>query len=96
MTELSHPWPGADAGSSRETNMIVVIMGICGCGKSSIGKLLAKKIGCSFLDADDYHTVANKAKMAKRIPLTDENKAVCHRLVYSSKSGSLAMAGRTA
>jgi len=49
-------------------------MGVSGCGKSSIGRLLAEKTGGLFLDADDFHPPENKAKMAAAIPLTDEDR----------------------
>ncbi|KAK1399366.1 Gluconokinase [Heracleum sosnowskyi] len=52
----------------------VVIMGVSGAGKSTIGKLLAEVINCSFLDADDYHSQYNKEKMQKGIPLSEEDR----------------------
>jgi gluconokinase len=55
--------------------MIVVLMGVSGSGKTTIGKLLAERTGAIFADADDYHPAANKQKMAAGIPLTDEDRA---------------------
>jgi carbohydrate kinase (thermoresistant glucokinase family) len=49
-------------------------MGVCGCGKSTVGEALAQAIGCRFLDADDFHPQANVDKMASGIPLTDEDR----------------------
>lgn len=49
-------------------------MGVSGCGKTSIGKLLSKELHLPFTDADDLHGQANKAKMASGIPLTDEDR----------------------
>uniref|UniRef100_A0A2N9G317 Gluconokinase n=1 Tax=Fagus sylvatica TaxID=28930 RepID=A0A2N9G317_FAGSY len=52
----------------------VVIMGVSGAGKSTVGEMLAKVMNCSFLDADDYHPLSNKEKMRKGIPLSDEDR----------------------
>jgi gluconokinase len=51
-----------------------VVMGVSGCGKSSVAEELAKATGGDFLDADDFHPPANKAKMAAGIPLCDEDR----------------------
>ena len=49
-------------------------MGVSGCGKSSVGRLLAERLGCGFLDADEFHPPANVAKMAAGTPLADEDR----------------------
>ena len=54
--------------------MIVVVMGVSGSGKTTIGKLLAQRLGCEFLDGDDFHPPGNVAKMAAGTPLTDEDR----------------------
>ena len=54
--------------------MIVIVMGVSGCGKSTIGQLLASRLNCPFLDADEFHPPANVAKMAAGTPLTDVDR----------------------
>jgi gluconokinase len=54
--------------------MIVVLMGVSGSGKTTIGTLLAQRTGVIFADADDYHPQANKDKMRAGIPLNDEDR----------------------
>ena len=49
-------------------------MGVCGCGKTTVGEALAQAIGCRFLDADDFHPAANVQKMASGVPLTDDDR----------------------
>ena len=53
---------------------LFVVMGVSGCGKSSVGRLLASRTSGLFLDADDFHPPENKAKMAAAIPLTDADR----------------------
>lgn len=50
-------------------------MGVCGCGKSEVGRGLAAALGMRFLEGDAYHSTANVAKMAAGIPLTDADRA---------------------
>jgi gluconokinase len=54
--------------------VIVVIMGVCGCGKTTVGQALANQLGWQFFDADDFHPPANVAKMATGAALTDEDR----------------------
>jgi gluconokinase len=54
--------------------MIVVLMGVSGIGKTTIGKLLAARTGWKFEDADDYHSEEHRRKMAAAIPLTDADR----------------------
>lgn len=54
--------------------MIYIVMGVSGSGKTTIGALLAKRLGIIFADADDYHPQANKDKMASGHPLDDADR----------------------
>lgn len=49
----------------------VVLAGVAGAGKTTIGRLLAQRLGVAFVDADDYHGAANRARMAAGVPLDD-------------------------
>ncbi len=50
-------------------------MGVSGCGKSTVGARLARQIGATFLDADDFHPPANVERMRQGIALTDDERA---------------------
>jgi gluconokinase len=54
--------------------MIVLVAGVAGSGKTTIGKLLARQLGWEFEDGDDLHPAANIAKMRAGVPLTDEDR----------------------
>ncbi len=54
---------------------VYVIMGVSGSGKSTVGAMLARRLGVPFYDGDDFHPPANVAKMAAGSPLTDEDRA---------------------
>jgi len=54
--------------------MIILVMGVSGCGKTTIGEKLAKKLRCGFIDADDFHSPENRAKMAAGVALTDQDR----------------------
>jgi len=57
-----------------DAGVIVIVMGVSGCGKSAVGALLAQRLGVEFLDADEFHPPGNVAKMAAGVPLDDEDR----------------------
>ncbi len=53
----------------------VVVMGVAGCGKSSLGTVLAEAEGAHLIEGDAYHSASNREKMRRGIPLTDADRA---------------------
>ena len=54
--------------------MKIVVMGVTGCGKTTVGIALAESLGIEFIDSDVLHSEANKRKMSSGIPLTDSDR----------------------
>ena len=54
--------------------MVLVLMGVSGSGKTTVGKVLAGELGWTFVEADEFHSAANVAKMRAGIPLTDADR----------------------
>jgi len=54
--------------------MVIILMGVSGCGKTTVGKLLSKQTGLPFFDADDFHPPENVRKMESGQPLNDEDR----------------------
>ncbi len=54
--------------------MIVVVMGVCGCGKTTIGRKLADRLDAAFIEGDELHPAGNKDKMTAGIPLDDKDR----------------------
>ena len=72
--------------------MVILLMGVSGSGKTTVGKLLAAKLTWEFRDADDLHSKTNKTKMANGIALTDADRApwlasIRDLIVHSLASG---------
>lgn len=70
----------------------LIVMGVSGCGKSSVGKAIAEKLQWRFIEGDDHHPAANIRKMSEGIPLTDEDRwpwldALHHELVRAARRG---------
>jgi gluconokinase len=78
--------------------VIVVVMGVTGAGKSAVGKLLAKELGWTFVEGDDFHPPANVDKMRQGIPLDDEDRrpwldAIRNRLDQAGRQGENVLQG---
>jgi gluconokinase len=54
--------------------VIIVVMGVSGCGKTAVGQALSASLGWRFLDGDDYHPASNVEKMRAGIPLNDDDR----------------------
>ena len=54
--------------------MKIVVMGVTGCGKTTVGFALAEKLGITFIDSDDLHSDENKRKMSSGTPLNDSDR----------------------
>src|ERR1700687_3090688 len=55
--------------------VVILLMGVSGSGKTTVGQMLASQLGWEFADGDDYHPAANVEKMRNGIPLTDADRA---------------------
>lgn len=69
-------------GKCRVVN-VVIVMGVSGCGKSTVGKAIAPHLNATFYDADDFHPPENITKMSQGIPLTDRDRAPWLQLVHT-------------
>ena len=75
--------------------MIVVVWGVSGCGKTTVAKLLAKKLDWQFVDADDFHSTENIEKMRQGRPLNDKDRKpwldeIAQQLMTINQSGASA------
>lgn len=69
---------------------VVVVMGVSGAGKTTVGRLLAERLGWEFADADDHHPPANVAKMTSGQPLDDADRAPWLRALHDLAATKLA------
>lgn len=77
-------------------NPPMIVMGVSGCGKSTVGKMLAEALGSTFTDGDDLHPASNREKMAAGHPLEDADRqpwlaTIGHALSRSTESGTPAI-----
>src|SRR2546423_10645323 len=70
----------AEDGQGRPT--VIVLMGVAGAGKTTVGQALAKSIGWAFHDADDFHPAANVEKMRHGVPLSDADRTPWLRVLH--------------
>ncbi len=57
-----------------DKGLAIVLMGVAGCGKTTVGRLLAAELGCGFVEGDDFHSAAEVAKMSAGVPLDDSDR----------------------
>ncbi|MDQ5979244.1 MAG: gluconokinase [Verrucomicrobiota bacterium] len=74
---------------------IILLMGVAGSGKTTLGRRLAAELGWSYHEADDFHSIANKDKMGRGIPLDDTDRAPWLAAIRTAMEAGLA-AGRPA
>ena len=65
---------GSDGGRGAEDQPLVVVMGVSGSGKSTVGEALARRLGVPFAEGDDFHDADNLAKMSTGVPLDDADR----------------------
>lgn len=68
--------------------LAIVVMGVCGVGKSRVASVLAQRLGAGFIEADDFHSPENKALMSKGLALSDEQRAPWLDAVAAAALGS--------
>ncbi len=81
--------------------MVVIIMGVAGCGKSSLGSRLAAELKCPFVEGDSFHPPTNVNKMKVGIPLSDSDRftwleALCEAIAQAEKAQSPVIASCSA
>ncbi len=77
---------------AKKSAPLVVVMGVSGSGKSTVGRLIAKRLACEFLEGDELHPPRNVERMASGIALTDHDRrewlqAIAEQLADASTAG---------
>lgn len=72
------------------TPSLILLMGVAGSGKTTIGRLLAGELGWEYHEADDFHSPANKEKMGRGIPLDDTDRAPWLAAIRAAMDSALA------
>lgn len=76
--------------------VVIIVMGVAGCGKTTVAKLLSERLAWTYLEADDFHSVENISKMSAGIPLTDADRApwldaIAERIAELQRAGHSAV-----
>jgi gluconokinase len=67
--------------------LVILIMGVEGSGKTTVGRLLAQDLGWMFVDADDFHSPSNKEKMSRGVPLDDADRGPWLQAIHDFVEG---------
>jgi carbohydrate kinase (thermoresistant glucokinase family) len=95
LTTHGNSMDAVDAEQGKRTWMVILIMGVSGSGKTTIGRLLARALQVPFVDGDDLHPRANIRKMKEGFPLTDDdrvpwlNRVAAEMLCLSQQGGGV-------
>jgi len=69
--------------------LVILIMGVEGSGKTTVGQLLAQELGWIFVDADDFHSASNKEKMSRGVPLDDADRGPWLQAIHDFIAGQV-------
>ncbi|MFC4534848.1 gluconokinase [Sphaerisporangium dianthi] len=87
------PPPPTSPGPAGQTPALLVVMGVTGSGKTTVGAALAQRLRVPFADADDFHSPANVAKMSAGVPLEDADRLPWLRSIGDWLAGHAAAGG---
>jgi carbohydrate kinase (thermoresistant glucokinase family) len=86
--------PGRTRSWEGDPIAVLVVMGVAGCGKSTVGQALATALGWEFLEGDSFHSPENAAKMAAGTPLTDADRAPWLAAIHAAIAAGCARGAR--